>query len=200
MGYFSPGDVVLRREVLHGRPWAVLPTRVIVDEPGLLAVFVVPGTPLGLPDHHWPHGWRTSGATRWRGHGKLLLHRPDDAYSVDLYWRGEDRAFHGWYLNLQDPYRRTPLGFDTLDHELDYWIPADGSPWEDRDRAEFEEQVLLGKYSPELAERVRQQGEDIEKMIVTGSTWWDPAWADWAPDPDWEVPALPDGWEDYPLP
>ncbi|WP_199442436.1 DUF402 domain-containing protein [Umezawaea beigongshangensis] len=200
MGYFSPGDVVLRREVLHGEPWAVLPTRVIVDEPGLLAVFVVPDTPLGLPDHHWPHGWRRSGATRWRGHGKLLLHRPDDAYSVDLYWRGEDRTFHGWYLNLQDPYRRTPLGFDTLDHELDYWIPADGSPWEDRDREEFEEQVLLGKYSPELAERVRRQGEDIEKMIVSGSTWWDPAWADWAPDPAWEVPALPDGWEDYPLP
>ncbi|PRY36344.1 DUF402 domain-containing protein [Umezawaea tangerina] len=199
MGYFQPGDTALRREVLHGRPWAVTPSRVVLDEPGLLVVFVVPGTRFGFPEHHWPHGWQVAGNTHWRGNGKLQMHRPDEAYSVDLYWHGEERRFGGWYLNLQDPYRRTELGFDTLDHELDYWVPADGE-WVEKDREDFERQVVAGKYSPELAGRIRRQGEDIEAMLTAGTTWWDPRWADWEPDPDWPVPTLPEGWEDYPLP
>jgi len=199
MGNFEPGDVALRREVLHGKPWSVIPTRVVLDEPGLLAVFVVPGTVFGFPEHEWPHSWRRDGATSWRGHGKLQLHRPDEAYSVDLFWQGPERRFAGWYLNLQDPFRRTELGFDTLDHELDYWLSAEGN-WEDRDRVEFEEQAARGKYSPDLADRVRRQGKEIEAMLTSGSTWWDQDWANWQPDPDWPVPVLPTGWEDYPLP
>jgi hypothetical protein len=194
MRHFSPGDTALRREILHGKPWAVMPTRVVLDEPELLVVFVVPGTPLGFPEHHWPH---KSGRTHWRGNGKLLMHRPGEAYSVDLYWHGEERKFAGWYLNLQDPFRRTALGFDTLDHELDYWAPAAGG-WEERDREDFERQTVEGKYSAELAERVRRQGKEIETMLTAGTTWWDPAWADFTPDPDWPVPTLPTGWEDYP--
>jgi len=199
MGYFRPGATVLRREVLHGRPWVVTPSRVVVDEPGLLVVFLVPGTRFGYPPHPWPHEKQLAGNATWRGHGKLQLHRPDDGYSVDLYWEGPERRFNGWYLNLQDPYRRTELGFDTLDHELDYWAPADG-PWSERDREDFERQVVEGKYSPELAERIRRQGKEIEAMLTDGTTWWDPAWASWEPDPDWPVPVLPDGWEDYPQP
>ncbi|MCS7476154.1 DUF402 domain-containing protein [Umezawaea endophytica] len=199
MGYFQPGATVLRREVLHGAPWVVTPSRVVVDEPDLLVVFLVPGTRFGYPPHPWPHEKQLAGNATWRGHGKLQMHRPDDAYSVDLYWEGPSRRFHGWYLNLQDPYRRTPLGFDTLDHELDYWAPADG-PWVERDREDFERQVVEGKYSAELAERVRRQGKEIEAMLTAGTTWWDPAWASWEPDPDWPVPTLPDGWEDYPQP
>jgi hypothetical protein len=199
MGYFEPGDVALRREVLHGKPWSVIPTRVVLDEPGLLVVFVVPNTVFGFPEHEWPHGWRRDGATYWRGHGKLQMHRPDEAYSVDLFWQGPERRFQGWYLNLQDPYRRTDLGFDTLDHELDYWVPAEGG-WEDRDREEFEQQAAQGKYSADLAEGVRRQGKEIETMLTSGSTWWDQDWANWQPDPDWPVPTLPPGWEDYPLP
>jgi hypothetical protein len=194
MGNFAPGDTALRREILHGKPWAVMPTRVVLDEPELLVVFVVPGTPLEFPEHHWPH---KSGRTHWRGNGKLLMHRPGEAYSVDLYWHGEERRFAGWYLNLQDPFRRTSLGFDTLDHELDYWAPAEGG-WSERDREDFERQTAEGKYSPELAERVRRQGKEIEAMLTAGTTWWDPVWADFTPDPDWPVPTLPTGWEDYP--
>lgn len=56
-----------------------------------------------------------------------MLHRPGDAYSVDLFWNGPHREFSGWYINLQDPIRRHERGFDTLDHELDYWLPSRGS-------------------------------------------------------------------------
>lgn len=199
MGYFAPGDVVLRREVLHGRPWSVIPTRVVADGPELLAVFIVPGTVFGYPDHHYGHPWLAKGNTHWRGHGKLQLHRPGDAYSVELFWKGDDRRFQGWYLNLQDPFRRTPHGFDTLDHALDYWLDADGR-WEERDRDEFEEQVAEGKYDAAQADAIRRTGKEIAAMLDAGTTWWDPAWAAWTPDPGWPAPVLPDGWRDYPLP
>ncbi|MBP2334089.1 hypothetical protein JOF41_000267 [Saccharothrix coeruleofusca] len=199
MGYFSPGDVVLRREVLHGRPWSVMPLRVVEDGPDLLVTFSVPGTVLGFPPHHRPHGWQLKGNTVWRGHGRLQLHRPDLAYSVDLFWHGPQRRFAGWYLNLQDPFRRTPEGFDTLDHELDYEVAPDGT-WQELDREDFERQVVEGKYSAEQAESIRATGREIVAMLTAGTTWWDPAWARWEPDPDWPVPVLPEGWEDYPQP
>ncbi|MEV0677998.1 DUF402 domain-containing protein [Actinosynnema sp. NPDC050436] len=199
MGFFAPGDVALRREVLHGRPWAVTPTRVVADGPELLAVFTVPGTRFGFPPHPVPHGWQALGREQWHGHGKLQLHRPGDAYSVDLYWQGDDRRFAGWYLNLQDPFRRTPLGFDTLDHELDYWVPVDGH-WIDRDREEFEHQVADGKYTAEQGDAIRRTGKEVEAMLDGGTTWWDPAWSAFTPDPGWPVPTLPAGWADYPLP
>ncbi|WP_158846335.1 DUF402 domain-containing protein [Saccharothrix deserti] len=198
MGHFRPGDVALRREVLHGKPWAVTPTRVVLDEPDLLLVFTAPDVAFGFPPHHWPHHWQTLGRTHWRGTGKLQMHRPGDAYSVDLYWHGEERRFAGWYLNLQDPFRRTPLGFDTLDHALDFWVPVEGD-WEELDRDEFEQQVAEGKYTAEQAESINATGKEIEAMLTAGTTWWDPAWGKWEPDPDLPVPVLPDGWEDYPL-
>jgi hypothetical protein len=190
---------VLRREVLHGEPWAVTPTRVVVDEPDLLAVFIAPGTEFGFPEHHWPHEWQLKGNTRWRGHGKLMMHRPGDAYSVDLFWKGEERCFAGWYLNLQDPFRRTPQGFDTLDHDLDYWLPAVGD-WVEKDREVFERQVGLGKFTSEQAESIREQGRRIRALLTAGDTWWDQAWARWQPDPSWTAAELPEGWADYLVP
>jgi hypothetical protein len=198
VGFFEPGDVVLRREVLHGRPWSVTPTRAVLDGPDLLVVHTPPGTAFGFPPHPLPHHWREKGRTHWLGTGKLQLHRPGDAYSVDLYW-DDDGRFKGWYLNLQDPFRRTALGFDTLDHALDYWVPVGGG-WEELDRDEFEEQVALGKYTAGQAEAIRATGEEVAAMLRTGDTWWDPAWAGWRPDPDLPAPVLPAGWEDYPLP
>lgn len=198
MRHWRTGQVVLRREVLHGKPWAVTPTRVVVDEPGLLAVFTVPGTRFGFPAHHWPHEWNLSGNHVWRGHGKLMMHRPGDAYSVDLFWQGEDRRFAGWYINLQDPFRRCAQGFDTLDHELDFRVAPDGS-WTEKDRDLFELQVRQGKYTAEQAVAIQAQGARITRMLSSGDTWWDPSWAHWTPDPTWDVPPLPDGWADYPL-
>jgi hypothetical protein len=192
MGFFAPGDVALRREVLHGKPWWVLPTRVVADGPDLLAVFVVPDTPIGYADHHWPA--KTN--THWRGHGKLMLHRPGDAYSVDLYWQGEERRFAGWYLNLQEPFRRTAFGFDTLDHALDYWAPVEGG-FQELDRDEFDEQVALGKYTAGEAELIRRQAKEIEAMLTAGTTWWDPSWAAFQPAADWPVPEVPDGWDSW---
>ena len=109
-----------------------------------------------------------------------MLHRPGDAYSVDVFWTGPDRQFAGWYLNLQDPIRRYPGGFDTLDHELDFWAPASGR-WSVKDDELFEQRVAEGRYTQEQAASIRKTGDQVAGMLSTGSRWWDEAWAEWAP-------------------
>ena len=171
-------------------------TRVVQDTEEVLAVYLSSRSQLGFADwpfDRWEHPWRTAGHTRWSGHGKLMLHRPGDAYSVDLFWRGPSRTFAGWYLNLQDPPRRHASGFDTLDHELDYWIPA-GGPWEVKDDELFEQRVAEERYSPEQASAIRSTGAGIEAMLTAGDHWWDPAWADWTPPDDWGPLDLPPTW------
>ncbi|MCA1824570.1 MAG: DUF402 domain-containing protein, partial [Frankia sp.] len=143
---WSHGDVVLRREVLHGRLWCAMPTYVVADDAELLVVFLQTGSKLGFPEMpaEWTHAWHAAGHTQWSGHGRLMMHRPGDAYSVDVFWEGPDRRFAGWYLNLQEPYRRSSDGFSTLDHELDLWMPAGGA-WRMKDEDLFEQRVREGR-------------------------------------------------------
>ena len=55
------------------------------------------------------------------GHGTLMLRRPGDRYSIWVFWDGDEREFECWYVNFEEPYRRSKIGIDTLDHELDLW-------------------------------------------------------------------------------
>ena len=194
---WEPGDVVLRRELLHGHPWIVLPVRVVHDEPDLLATYLAGGTPFGFPE--WPladhrHPWQIAGHEAWSGHGKLMLHRPGDAYSVDLFWDGQERSFSGWYFNLQAPLRRHSRGFDTLDHELDYWWPA-GSSWQVKDAELFEQRIVEGRYDEELAATVRTTAAQLEALLDHGPYWWATGWDHWQPPAEWAAPGLPEGWD-----
>ena len=186
-GSWSYGDVAVRCESLKGSPWTLIPTYVVHDSDDLLVTFLAAGTTLGFPEFphaRWEHPWKVAGHTHWHGHGKLMMQRPGEAYSVDVFWRGEDRAFAGWYLNLQDPLTRDQVSYHTLDHELDYWIPAGGA-WEVKDAELFEQRVAEERYTAEQAESIRRTGAEIEAMLTAGSTWWDESWASWAPPEEW---------------
>ena len=197
---WAPGDVVVRREVLHGHPWVGFATHVVEDSDDLLAVYLAPGSDLVFPDwpfDRWVHPWRTAGHRAWHGHGKLMLHRPGDAYSVDLFWTGPDREFEGWYLNLQDPFRRHETGFDTLDHELDYWLTPDGD-WREKDRELFHQRVAEKRYDDAQARRIEATGREVTAMLDAGATWWDEGWSRWQPPTRWGPVAPPPGWADVP--
>ncbi len=191
------GDQVVRREFLHGHPWIGFATYVVQDTPDLLAVYLAPGSALAFPDwpfDRWVHPWQTAGHRVWQGHGKLMLQRPGEPYSVDLYWSGPDRTFSGWYFNLQDPFRRYDGGFDTLDHELDYWLPAEGD-WVIKDAELFEERVREGRYSAAQAEAIRDTGRAIAELLTSRAYWWDSSWQDWSAPADWQAIAPPPGWD-----
>lgn len=198
--HWDVGEPVVRREILKGHPWAAFPTRVVQDTDDLLAVYLAPGSELGYADwpfDRWVHPWRTAGHRVWHGHGKLMLHRPGDHYSVDVFWTGPTREFAGWYINLQDPFRRHDGGFDTLDHELDYWLPASGD-WEVKDAELFEERIREERYSPGQVTRIRETSDLIVDLLRSGRHWWDPAWAEWLPPDGWDGLDLPPGWQTAP--
>lgn len=196
------GDVVVRREVLHGHAWVGFATYVVADEPDLLALYIAPGSELAFatwPFDRWEHPWRTAGHRRWHGHGKLMLHRPGDPYSVDVFWAGEDRDFAGWYLNLQDPFRRLAAGIDTLDHELDFWVPAQGA-WEVKDAELFEQRVAEERYTAAQAADIRAVGDHLRGMLGAGEHWWDASWATWSPPVSWGPREVPGDWATRPAP
>lgn len=186
----------MRREVLRGRPWAGIPVIVVRDDPALLATYIAEGAELGFVDGTWPvgrHPWH--GKTAWRGHGVLTLQRPDEAYAVWVFWRGPARSFAGWYLNFQAPFRRTPAGYDTLDHEVDIWMPGGGPAWEWKDRELLGTRVAEGRFTEEEAVAIRREADRVSAELDARRQWWDDGWRTWAPDPSWGAPRLPPGWE-----
>jgi predicted RNA-binding protein associated with RNAse of E/G family len=123
-----------------------------------------------------------------------MLRRPGEAYAVWHFWDGPNRTFAGWYLNLEEPIRRTAAGYDTQDLELDVWIPA-GGPWRFKDEERLEERVREGRYTPAQATATRALGRDIGAMLDRGERWWEDRWASFEPDPAWRGLGFPPGWE-----
>jgi Protein of unknown function (DUF402) len=193
------GEVVVHREVWRGVPWCASPVVVVDDTPDLLATYLPEEAPLAFPRSAdgRPHPWH--GKRAWAGHGVLTLRRPGEAYSVWHFWDGPERRFTGWYLNLEEPFRRTAIGYDTQDLELDVWVPVD-EPWRFKDEELLAERVRDGRYTAEQAAATRALGAEIGALLDRGARWWDEDWTSFAPDPGWRAPAFPDGWEDAPVP
>ncbi|MFB7671850.1 DUF402 domain-containing protein [Kitasatospora purpeofusca] len=186
----TPGQVVLRREILDGRVWLSYPVRVVAHEPDLLAVYLAHDTRLsfGEGEFSWgPHGWSTV-ADRWRSPGVLQLQRPGEAHAIWAFRDPETDGLSGWYVNFQDPYRITAEGVDTLDHELDLWIPADGGPYRWKDVEAFEERARTGGFTPEQAAAVRAEAAGLAARIDRGDTWWTERWTHWRPADNWTAP------------
>jgi len=196
---WKPGESVVRREVLRDKPWLATTVLVVADEPDLLASYIPEGAPFGFPEGEWPttnglHPWHGRGL--WEGHGVLMLQRPGDRYAVWHFWEGPEREFAGWYLNLQEPFRRTALGYDTQDLELDVWIPADGGgSWSFKDDEQLEERVREGRFTADEIVAIRAEGSRIGVMLDAGERWWDDSWSRWSPPDEWTAQPLPKGWD-----
>ena len=201
MRRWAPGDVVVRREITCGRPSVAWPVRVVLDAEELLALYTPTGSPFSFSERPYPnpegrHPW--SPHKSWEGHGVLMLQRPGDAYAVWHFWTGPDRAFSCWYLNLQDPFRRSAIGIDSDDHELDLVIDPDGS-WHYKDLEVLDQRVDEGRYSARQMAAIRRQGDDLAEMLRDGRAWWDPTWSEWRPPASWATPGpIEVDWEAVP--
>jgi len=111
-------------------------------------------------------------------------------YSVWVFWSGEKREFRGWYVNLQEPFRRTATGYDTQDLELDIWLPREGG-WELKDDHVLEDRVREGRYTSEQVTATRAEAQRIIEEVEAGNRWWPDDWAEWEPDPSWPTPTFP---------
>ena len=109
-----------------------------------------------------------------------MLQRPRDWCAIWLFWHGPERAFHGWYVNVQEPFRRTAEGYDTQDLELDIWLPREGG-WVLKDDELLDVRVREGRFTQDQARAARREAARITAGLDAGRRWWDDAWAEWRP-------------------
>jgi hypothetical protein len=113
------------------------------------------------------------------------------AHALGHFWNAETGCFLGYYVNLQAPLRRSELGFDSLDYQLDIVVEPNGV-WRWKDEDELAEAVAVGVYSASEAAAVREEGErviaSLPDVLPTG-------WEGWRPDPSWPLLQLPNGWD-----
>ena len=196
---WNAGDVVVLRETWQGRVWSARP-EVVVEDADAGSMFYLSdgvrwwaaargGELLRIPDSGdwelaarvWMRGPILSWAWPAVAHGALLMFHPD--------W-----SVRHWYVNLQDPLRRTRVGFDTVDHMLDAIVEPDGS-WRWKDEDELKEAVRRGIFGPDEAMAFRGEGERAVRRILHREPPFDRDWTTWRPDPGWPIPELPPGWD-----
>lgn len=133
----------------------------------------------------------------WHTTDALVLHRPGDPFSVRAVWRAADRQFLEWYVNLEQPWRRTPIGFDSRDRIVDIVISADRDRWTWKDEGELAGAVQLGDFTQADINTFRADGERAVRAVIDAQPPFSFEWKDWVPDPAWPVPTLPDGWDRF---
>lgn len=200
---WSPGDVIVERQVWRGSVVAGFPTIVVANEADSIVTYVAPGAEFGFVDGAYPgpggqHPWY--GRSGWQGHGMLSVVSKTEPVAVQHFWSGPDREFVCWYLNLQEPMRPTEIGFDNQDLELDIVIAADGT-WSVKDDELLDQRVAEGRWTAEEGRAIRVIADRLVREVVVPRTWWwDVAWATWQPEPKISAPRLPADWADVPAP
>ena len=169
---------------------------VVQDTPDLVATYLRVGT---LYKRRAGPLWRMEdwqlGDQVWERNDVLALVSPGAAHGVWAMWRHEDRSFNCWYINLQEPYRRTAIGFDTMDQELDIVVTADRSELRWKDEEAFSKLHEMDVFSAEEARAIRAEGERVLDSMHKDQPPFSSGWENWAPPPEWPIPELPANWD-----
>jgi Protein of unknown function (DUF402) len=207
---FTPGQVILHRNTRRGRLAFARPVRVVSDgELGLL-LWMARGTPAVNEVTHDGRGarampfseWVTQGyrmrAGSWKGPGILMFLPPDADHSVWWFW-DEDGAFQCWYVNLEEHAVRwddgAVAGVDVVDQDLDVVVAPDRT-WQWKDEDEFTERLAFpDHYWVADEQAVRAEGRRVIKLAEAGDFPFDGTWTDFVPDPAWQLPEMPAGWD-----
>jgi hypothetical protein len=191
---------IVYREIWRGQVWTAMPVTVVQDTPDLIALYLCPGTHWKLPDGENFLSLLRAGEWRLRdviaASGSLFLIPPGEAFAIRTMGGLGKRGLDGWYVNLQEPVRRTALGFDFMDHALDIVVAPDLSEWRWHDEDKLREAQELDLFSARLVSHIRATGERIVEQIEARSFSIINGWDKWLPPPEWPAPDLPSGWEE----
>jgi len=201
---FPAGQVILRRYVRADRNIWVQPMRVVADDPAGLLLWHPVGSQYAMlidedgrslhdvPLEELRHPVLTK--VTWSGHDVLVFMPPRSAYSV--WWFFDGHRFAGWYVNLEDPYRRRAWGVETADHVLDIVVGPDRR-WRWKDEDEFVDRTgRVGYHDEHRAAAIRAEGERLARLAEEGAFPFDGTHADFRPDPSWPSPLhLPADWD-----
>lgn len=203
---WNPGETaVLRYITRDGRPGMSWPFTVVEDRDDLLALYIPKGAvykrfvPRPASELRDRGHVRELQDTEWR-RDVLRLMYPGAHHSIWVFWEHEngERRHTSYYVNMEEPFRRNGIGFDTNDHTLDIMVTPD-LQWRWKDEDELAERIELGVYPADFAEFVRAEGKRVIEAIESGGSPFGDGWPDWQPPADWPKPSLPTDWEREPV-
>jgi hypothetical protein len=199
--HWKAGEGVVLRGVWRGRLWWAGAATIVRDTPSLIAMYWQAGTPsMGPARRSTPLDLLSKEpllvSHKWVETDVLMLANPGASHSVYVMWETGQTKLRCWYINLEEPLRRTTLGFDTMDHLLDIVISPDLSVWHWKDEDEFEEAVAIGVFSPEEARAIRAEGERAINLSQVRQSPFCDAWEEWSPPANWGIPIMPEGWQE----
>jgi hypothetical protein len=186
------------REVWRGRIWLARAWRLVDETPDVVVLANRPGSETRVPVGddgarlRVPQdGWRLR-RSRWEN-WTLRVARRGDPFSTLLFF-DDCGTFLSWYVNFERPLVRTHIGWDTLDWKLDLVALPNGTA-RLKDEDELEEAIALELFSSDDAAGFRAEGEHAARSIIERRPPFDEPWEEWRPDPAWQLPELPDGWD-----
>ena len=203
---FAVGSQIVWRSRPGGDFGYVFGCRVLLDEADVAAVVQPTGSPVvrRIAQRGGPNGrsflpgtWDGSRhTTYWDRPGCVRLHPVGRHYSVIRTWMSERGQFEGWYVNLEQQWTRTSVGFDSRDDVLDITVGPDLADWQLKDADELDFAVKVGLYTPTEAQTIHAAAAAAVDDIVNRRWPFDEAsWDRVLPSQLLEPTALPDGWE-----
>lgn len=205
---WSPGETVVVQEVWRDRVWSARPMTVVHDHGAAVALWFPKGTCWKAPTTPPTRKREATRGERFAASlaladwtyvdavwdfSALMLMREADWHSVRVAWL-DDGEHWGWYVNLEEPYRRTAHGFETMDLMLDVIIDPDRS-WRWKDEEELQEAVEAGLFTPQQAKAIRHEGERVLERVEAWTEPFNEGWEEWRPDSSWPMPSVPEGWD-----
>ncbi|NMC86099.1 MAG: DUF402 domain-containing protein [Anaerolineaceae bacterium] len=198
---FTSGTQVTLRGVGKKVFWA-FPTIVVQDTSELIALYLPAGV-FGKNVEHRPTPIELLSPEnihivdcQWSRTDVLMLIVPGEAFSIYLMWKSGTKDLDCWYINLQEPIRRTRIGFDTMDNMLDIVVHPDMSEWRWKDDDEFIEAEKVGLYSSEEAHEIWAEGEKALKLLTQDRQLFYLKWKTWQPNTEWGIPMLSPLWNE----
>jgi len=195
--HFHYGQPIVLRIISQGRIWEARPEIVVQDTPELLVFYMPPGTICKdayeniRPAKRAATTWSLRDV-EWHFGGKLRLSIPGENYSV-IILRNLDNTLRQWYVNLEEPLKRSRLGFDYSDQILDMILTPDLSRWRWEDEDELDEAVSTGLITKKESTNLYAKGNKVITTLQSGKSIFN-GWENWQPDPAWPVPVLPGDW------
>ena len=205
------GQTIVHHEVWRNRVWAARPLIVVEDRADRLLLWIPQGTvrkipatpsaridPSSRPDRviaNLDRGDWVLGDHVWDVSSLWILH-PNDWHAVWVSW-SEPEVQLGWYVNLQQPFRRTSAGIESMDLMLDIVADTDLS-WRWKDEDEFDEIAKRGIFDADIVRRVRDEARLVADRLEQKTSPFCDSWPTWRPDSTWVTPQLPTDWDVLP--
>jgi hypothetical protein len=208
MRRWSPGEVMVIQEIWRDRLWAARPVTVVNDADDALLLWCPKGTVRKVPVT--PAG-RTPPPSRPEWFADLLIgcdwDLADSVWDVSNLWLLREGDWYaiwvsyletgehwGWYVNLQEPFRRCACGIQTMDLMLDILVDGDRA-WRWKDEDDFAMLATHKLLDPEAISTVRREAANVIGSVERGDPPFDRTWLEWRPDDGWPRPRLPEGWD-----